>query len=490
MFDSLDHASIIEYINSELLVKINVLDGGVYQIILRGYKNPDEFIINTTNKLLKITSLMIGMNDKWFNDNITPILNYLNPIITRIFGNDDTKILTHVCSIILVLQQISYLEFLLPVFKLEDNEKIIEIKEKLNLTIYYLKVLSYIIIGIKMIDPKFIGSIEKRIMLEFNKLNNFFRYYMKVLKEKIINLFIPQIKQVLFKKFNIDDTAANKSSQTELVVKNKYYYVSILTGGNIKQNNSAMDDAMEIIKKYIGGTNLIILISNLYNKYFSDTNESENKPKFRFNEETGLIEVSIPTNRTIWMTSNKTIKIVCTGLNIKYISSDGNIIDQVSYFNGKPIHLAIVLSWLESKKSKQSNKLVENNFSATKYIDTDPNLNKEILDKTCVELYGLKYSKSDCDQYYYSILGNSSIGVLQILNKTNLDFSKLLNSSNKNIHYEILKTLKFKKNSNGQICSYDQWFNSLNNSIKQDYSKYLTSQVINTINRLVQNFNS
>jgi len=208
--------------------------------------------------------------------------------------------------------------------------------------------------------------------------------------------------------------------------------------------------------------------------------------KFYFNSKTGLIEFN-DTNTDI----NSIITSIAdiNSLNINHIymittkekitfnlnnETLENDINNLSIIDNKPIHLALVMAYI---------------FSKNDYIKL------ESYQEKCKTIFG-SYTENICAKHIYSVLGKSSISILNNLGQE-LNLSKLeqnLLNADIEILYEILKNLnwKFKITSKKQhLVDVDEWNRIVNSDYIELYNAYfrqhnniriLLNNIVNKIN--------
>ena len=518
MFDSIDYESVVKYIEEELIPYINykshTQSGGDDNLDLNNplswfYTDPKQIIDNAVLTVGHLTCITMGKDITWFSTNVEPIIKKIESIVARVWGYNNSKVLSRIISLRVTIKTFLYFsDYIVSGYKklgslideINDTfeipeEKIEEIKELLNSVLKFLNILSLVIMSINVITPNTVPYIEKRVELEFVKVKKTTKKCYQILKRSIMELFVGKTPKNIYG-ILVGDQSGSKNNVLE---EKKIYVIAFMEGGSKSNLPTELDQDMltqsdqkeisqsvNIIKQYFEGTSFAKLISNLYSSFnFPSISSMSPQIKFYFDKPTGTIKSTIPSNKTIWLGSDNKIKLVMSQWDIKYYWDDGTEINTFGYFNGNPLHSALIYTWYRTKS--ESVKLTfpsglpsqkQNNLDLldlTKpFVDTTCNLFKNFWDGSGSDI------KSKCLEMGYAIILNSPEYMLKILSDSQLNFNNLLKSSNKKIHYQILKTLGFKKNSKGQICSYDEW--------NKPISKYLTPNVKNIINLMVTNY--
>lgn len=456
MFDDIDYQSIIKYIEMDLLPYINSEQAGGVQMI--GYpssfislglvgkiysKNPNDFFFNMTTNLTSLIASLIGISPDFLEKNIIPIYKFFRGIFEKIWGEEKSIIASYLLFISITAKKIKrFLPYIFNIFEIKDEEAQNKIKETLDSIADFAYITSLVIVGINVIARSYVKSTESVIVSQYNLIQMTIKRSANSIQNKIYNIFkakkvnLPVNFEIGSQGINLTDIKAPEEIKYSLLT---------LEGGEGEMKDNIIKKATQIVNKYLKGVSLSKLINELYLSYNFPNIPTQNKPigQFTFNKNTGRIETNINVNKTVWLTHRKKIKMVCKGMEIMYLSSDGMEISSTSYFNAKPIHLAICLAWMEKQ-------------TPSKPLDDS--------------------------EYLVPILGNSPIGILKIL-------SEKTNEPNKKIQYEILKTLGFKKNNLGKISPYEIWIANLSPDKKNVYSKYLNSQVENILKKIVIQLN-
>jgi hypothetical protein len=506
MFDTIDYDLIIKYIDDELIPYINYYSntqsgGANSNLGTFFYREPSKVIKLTVESVAQLTSITFGKQEGWFNIHVKPLLLEIEPFISRILGYNDSKIISYILIVkILINILLSHIDYIFFGYKklgslVDDNdfelsdEKITEIKDLLNSILNFLNILLVVIISINVIKPNLVKDIEKMANQKYKKIKIATNLCYKSLKQTILGLIFTQPQKKKTYKLIIDDGDDDKADEAH--GKKETFMIAhlVLDGGSNDQ--TIISKSVDIIKQYNQGVSIGKLISDLYSSFnFPSKNTSTKVPvKFFFDKLTGTLKTNIPENKTIWLGSDRKIKLVLKSWDIKYFLDDNIEINTFSYFNGIPIHSFLIHMWIRSKS--ESVKLTfptKPKFRSLNILDlTQP------LTVSLCKLFGdifkdNKNLETKCLQLAHAIISNSPEYMLQILADKQLNQTNLLKSSNKKIHYQILKTLGFKKNFQGQICSYDEWIQLNNPTIVQTYSKYLNRNVKNIINKMLYSF--
>lgn len=261
------------------------------------------------------------------------------------------------------------------------------------------------------------------------------------------------------------------------------------------------------------------------------TNGSSNV-SYYFNASTGLIDLIGFTNKIVVLNSSsyfgkKGIVMEITGSKITY-KINGEVTDSISYINAKPVHTALVLTYMTSNIK---NKVQTSEKSDSKYLysiendkirlfekNSDGSQGNEIQsvqmairnelegnyqaardarNKVCEKLFGVNESNPLCAKHFYTILGKSGLGMLHNLaepTKKDHIYSALINAE-PNIKYEILKNLGWKMKvlrNDKQIVDVDEWLETLGQDLRSEYEKYFKnySHVKIILNKMIQDLNN
>jgi len=303
----------------------------------------------------------------------------------------------------------------------------------------------------------------------------------------------------------------------------------------IKKNEEKIQDELEDILEDVYKENKEELIK------YSDKIKNIYKTLFNFNVETGCITFNGNGNNNKF---KNIITSICDsdiyGISHIYMITDGtnnNIkydingmimsIDAISYIQGHPVHLALVMAYLFVNKIIKNKNIEKNNYlyslDANNIIKVmsvannktrtilNPNIyeaqyntsnlsNNNILIKTCQEIFKIDNPNDPvCSMHFYSILGKSAISMItnigtQINSKKDI-FNNIL-KANPGILYEILKNLNWKlkinKNKKKEMVNVKTWLTKLSEYERNLYSIYLNTnpQVTNLLEKIVERINN
>ncbi len=249
---------------------------------------------------------------------------------------------------------------------------------------------------------------------------------------------------------------------------------------------------------------------------------------FHFNKLTGLIDITGSVNKDVVLNSSSYfgkngIVMKISGSNITYEIND-MLANSISYIQGKPIHIAFVLSYIASNIKPKSQPVNEYLYSiendeirvfkknpdgsrgneiqsvnmAIRYEkEGDYQAAKDARNKVCQKLFGVNETNSICATHFYTILGKSGLGMLNNLAepaKKEHIYTALINAE-PNIKYEILKNLGWKikvLRNDKQIVDVEQWLETLNQELKSEYEKYFQKYpyVRKILNKMIQDLNN
>jgi len=238
---------------------------------------------------------------------------------------------------------------------------------------------------------------------------------------------------------------------------------------------------------------------------------------YYFDALTGLINITGSTNKKVVLNSStyfgkKGIVMIITGSNITY-KINGEAIDSISYIHAKPIHTALVLTYMASNVKKQStnsrksdskylysiendkirlfekkpdgsqgNEIQSVQMAIRNELEGNYQAAKDARNKVCEKLFGVNESNPICAKHFYTILGKSGLGMLD-------------NLAEPNIKYEILKNLGWKikvLRNDKQIVNVDEWLETLGQDLKLKYEEYFKnySHVKIILNKMIEDLNN
>jgi hypothetical protein len=237
-----------------------------------------------------------------------------------------------------------------------------------------------------------------------------------------------------------------------------------------------------------------------------------------FDETTG--EIILKNNNDDNIIVNLTDDIIMTidynpetrSLETRYIKNGITILG-TSIIEGRPIASGLVIAYIDTHKSELAEKIIDSTIDPldkTKYLfENDSNGNMKIYDKktkqelmsvkkainqlyenknvesqqtmnsVCKEMFNINdgLNNQDCKKYLYLMLGNSVIGLINLIGaKINSnDIDRILRETNISIKYELLKILgwkfKYKPDGSKELTSYDEWIKYINNKDIESYMK-------------------
>ena len=402
----------------------------------------------------------------------------------------------------------------------------IDIDKIINSTIEFLYIITTLIMCIELIEEGGTDNIINSINTRLNALKDSVEQSLKLMfentKSLFKNLFSKKDIYIYNSRLSLQKKSKDFNKDQELIF---YHLVKndnnpVKGGGEIIDFENIKNKILNFLNDYKSGIELDKLLNDLYNSFnikFKKKEKSTNltKTNYIFDKTSGTIKCFENIDRVLYLTpiENKLelIKLTSKNSKIKYYDNNNFEIDSISLILGKPVHTALVIAYIYSTKVKHPT----NNYrfslnpngeiniydiktgkelaSATLHIKKDSQ-DVAILKETCNEIFGNKHSDNMCNNYFYSILGRSAILLFKTLDssiKENYNIENLLESANPAIQYEILKTLKFKKYSNGKICTISDWINTLNKYETEQYKNYLinNNQVKNIIEKIINNYN-
>jgi len=326
-------------------------------------------------------------------------------------------------------------------------------------------------------------------------------------------------------------------SMTQLIVNRMFGYSKDTDDDEMEKLEDQLEDQIEEAMEDAFKKSKEELIKN------SEKMRNTYKMLFSFNIETGCITFNGNNNKF-----KNIITSICDsdiyGISHIYMITDGtdNSIkydinatlmsgDSISYIEGHPVHLALVMAYLFANKvmgnkhlennkylySLDENNMikvmsVENNDNNNTRTITNPNIyeaiyntsddlsDNKILIKTCQEIFNIDNPKDPvCSMHFYSILGKSAISMItnigtQINSKAEI-FNTIL-KANPGILYEILKNLNWKlkinKNQKKEMVNVNTWLSRLKENERNSYSFYLDQnpQVKNLLEKIVERINN
>ena len=315
--------------------------------------------------------------------------------------------------------------------------------------------------------------------------------YIKTGKLPVISLLLETVKQTLAKYFTQEQKQQGgvfnylKSTSWSILTfipnllttygsyfLNKISYIYNWLMGNKIETIEPPEELIELMDLHSEQEKELVKIPDLIREKFVN--------KFSFNKNTGLIEF----NDTITDINSIITSIAdINSLNINHIfmitnrdkitfkinnETLENDINNLSIIDNKPIHLALVMAYIFSKND---------------------NVKLESYQEKCKTIFG-SYTENICAKHIYSVLGKSSISMLNNLG-VEINSSKLeqnLLNADIEILYEILKNLnwKFKITSKKQhLVDVDEWNKIVNSDYIELYDTYFRQH--NNIRILLNN---
>jgi hypothetical protein len=544
MYNDIFYDDLIDYINENILSKLNNnitnnQSGGTFtEKIDQTFKelqrlNPVEKIVNFNSAIMKKTLNIFGIGPASYPGVYNFLKQYIYIPFHTYFSNK--YVLFNIMFIMLLYYIKQNKEFFKTI--LNQNENDINIDEIIDSTIQFLYIIIIIIIFIEFVKPGITENIENFVNQKLNAVKVSIKHSLKKMFNNSKSLF----KYFFSKKENIANYQNKKTIEDKSKNNNKknleftFYHIeqkennfdlgnlfTDMAGGSIIDFENIKKKTVQFLVDYTSGLELDKLLNDLYNSFniklkpeVKSTNLTNNNYNYIFDKISGIIKCFGNTDRILYLTpiENKleSIKLISKNCEIKYYDNNNFEINSISLILGKPVHTALVIAYIYSTKVKHPinnyrfslNPNGEVNIydtrtgnelaSATLYIKKDPQ-DIAILKETCNQVFGNKHSDSICNNYFYSILGRSAISLFKTLDtsiREKYNIQDLLESANPAIQYEILKTLKFKKYSNGKICTIDEWIRTLNKSQSEEYKNYLinNNQVKNIIEKIINNYN-
>jgi hypothetical protein len=325
---------------------------------------------------------------------------------------------------------------------------------------------------------------------------------------------------------------------------------SAKVGGSSASSKNPFVKFLQFLLAYIqNGYNFVL---NLFvksktktgSKTGSITESKSGSGSFSFDTTKGdIVIIGSIKNTTVTLNMNKHfgiegIKMVIQGNNITYQVNETPL-DAHSYIEGKPVHTALVMTYLVKDKhynkfapqmstktdseylysfdddgsvrlfKKDSNgargaEIASINTAIRKQLEGDAAGSTQDQTEVCQTLFGVKIDNPTCANHFYNILGKSAMGMLKNMGEAakNDSVAQTLIKAQPHIKYEILKNLDWKmKISNGkkEMATPDQWLERLEQDIRpsikllaSEYKTYLntTPHVKNILERMVMDLNN
>lgn len=293
---------------------------------------------------------------------------------------------------------------------------------------------------------------------------------------------------------------------------------------------SLITKANNLMKNFISGTKITFENFSEQIIKFITGSKSIITPEllrlFEFNNSTGHIQFKGPSNYKIVTQITDKIFIYFNG-DITTYKVNGEQLDTISTIQSKPFATALVLAYIEHMKSlglgktlispsnefnkfnkyvyelapdatvkiyeKETNKLVQSMGLAIQQWDSGDGITAaQTTQNVCKEMFGIdSQTKSNtCSKYFYSILGRSALGMIQILGteaKSKSSVIQLLKQANPAIKYEILKNLEWKTNSKRNLIKLDEWI-KLQSETRPEIAEYLQTESGKLVKEILENY--
>jgi len=325
--------------------------------------------------------------------------------------------------------------------------------------------------------------------------------------------------------------------------------VKTIGGSNASSKNPFMKFLQFLLSFIQNGYNFVLNLfvkskTKTESKTGSITESKSGSGSFSFDTTKGdIVIIGSIKNTTVTLNMNKHfgiegIKMVIQGNNITYQVNETPL-DAHSYIEGKPVHTALVMTYLVKDKhynkfapqmstksdseylysfdddgsvrlfKKDSNgtrgaEIASINTAIRKQLEGDATGSTKDQTEVCQTLFGVKIDNPTCANHFYNILGKSAMGMLKNMGEAakNDSVVQTLINAQPHIKYEILKNLDWKmKISNGkkEMATPDQWLERLEQDIRpsikllaSEYKTYLntTPHVKNILERMVMDLNN
>lgn len=290
---------------------------------------------------------------------------------------------------------------------------------------------------------------------------------------------------------------------------------------------SLISKANDLMKNFISGTKITFENFSEQIIKFITGSKSIITPEllrlFEFNNSTGHIQFKGPSNYKIVTQITDKIFIYFNG-DITTYKVNGEQLDTISTIQSKPFATALVLAYIEHMQSlglgktlispsnefnkyvyelapdatvkiyeKETNKLVQSMGLAIQQWDSGDGITAaQTTQNVCKEMFGIdSQTKSNtCSKYFYSILGRSALGMIQILGteaKSKSSVIQLLKQANPAIKYEILKNLEWKTNSKRNLIKLDEWI-KLQSETRPEIAEYLQTESGKLVKEILENY--